>query len=180
LAHLSPSRRSQIFTEATSIIGLCRAYSISATLRHADYNKSFSGGTRRHHSPYELCFLIAALQVGKLSEVNGYTSQVQLVVDQGNAYAEQVRLAHAEMRRAIVKVYPCNTGSLIFANDEMVPSLQAADIICWGARRKASKMRFLEGTDPIQALLDHPQHFEAEFPAGDMAQLESHFDSLRQ
>jgi hypothetical protein len=179
-ADMSASRRDSIFSEVAKIIDERRSYTLSASLDHADYNQRFSAATKANHSTYELCFIIAALEVGKLSEVNKYRYPVPLVIDEGNAYAEQVFRAHREMFRLSRQTgFPRNIGILSFGDDLKTPALQVADVICWGARRKATNTKFLEGTEPILSLLDpETAYLEAKLDSATMEELEMHFKAI--
>jgi hypothetical protein len=55
--------------------------------------------------------------------------------------------------------------SLSFDDDKVLNILQAADMIAWGARRKASQMAFMPGLEPLNGLLnaEDPQHMELPF-----------------
>ena len=54
-----------------------------------------------------------------------------------------------------------------------------ADVICWGARRKATNTKFLEGTEPILSLLDpETAYLEAKLDSATMEELEMHFKAI--
>jgi hypothetical protein len=152
---MAPTQIRAILSRAITIIQEHRIYSLSATLRHEDYLQIFSEGTRKTHSPYEFCFLMAALANGKMAQFNKYQEPIAFVVDKGNPYAEHVRLAHAEMERLFkTEGFPTNIGPLTFDSDENISALQAADLVCWGARRQASGENFREGFEPIAVLIN--------------------------
>ena len=102
---------------------------------------AFSKETQRGHSQYELCFIMVAMAVGKASAMNNYHDPVAFVMDEGNAHAEHVRLAHRELRNVqkSTSEFALNMGSLAFEDDEVITALQAADMISWAERRKFSK-----------------------------------------
>jgi hypothetical protein len=177
------SAKSRILSRATKIIADNRIYSLSAMLEHEDYRNSFSDETRRDHSPYELCFILAALANAKMAQFNKYQEPIAFVVDQGNRYADQVRLAHAEMDGLYQATgFPTNMGKLWFADDQNVTALQAADVICWGARRKATATvnRFPKEFSCIEDLISDPKHHEMiPMEREAMMALESYFQSRR-
>jgi len=47
---------------------------------------------------------------------------------------------------------------LMFESDERVNALQAADVVCWGARRRAAGCLFTHGFEPIQSILEDSGH----------------------
>jgi hypothetical protein len=154
-ADMKDDKQLKIFNRVAELIEYHKIYSMSASLEHKDYLDSFSVETRQNHSAYELCFLGAVLGNSKLAQRNNYQDPIAFVVDSGNPYAKQVSLAHREMEKLCREGgFPSNIGNLTFANDELVSALQAADVICWGARRKATLMRFPVGMAPIEPLLD--------------------------
>jgi hypothetical protein len=180
LATLGASRRLAIFSRASEIISKKRTYSISASLSHGEYASAFSSETQRIHSQYELCVLLVALAIGKASVFNNYSEPIPFVLDEGNAYAEQVRRAHKEIR-SIQKNSPqleLNIGGLTFEDDRSITALQAADIVCWGARRTATGTPFLAGTEPIKELLTDPSyHLSVPLEPSAMHALEAEFKS---
>jgi hypothetical protein len=180
-ATIDNQTKAAVFKRACSIIEEFKIYSTSAILHHKDYRAAFSEETRRFHSVYELCFIVAALGNGKMAEHNDYAGPIALVVDRGNPYSEQVRRAHLEMVE-INKQHgvPRNLGSLTFADDDEISALQASDIICWGARRKATSSRFPAELSPIENLLrNEDTHVQAEIPMKALQELESYFQSIR-
>lgn len=54
-------------------------------------------------------------------------------------------------------------GSLTFDKDDCVPALQAADVIAWAVRRRATGYEFNAGFEPIEATLNERGHTSAVF-----------------
>jgi hypothetical protein len=179
-ASLSAVERNRIFGRATQIIADHRIYSLSATLEHGDYLAAFSNETRDTHSVYELCFIIAAIANGKIARQNHFEEPIAFVVDAGNARADQVLLAHREMQ-SISKQHglPSNLGSLTFGDDEIITALQAADVVCWGARRKATHTPFLPGMGSIEELITSDDHRSIPFERTAAEALEASFLARR-
>jgi len=181
-ANMPASRRLAIFSRASAIVSDKRTYTISATLSHNEYTAAFSRDTQSGHSQYELCFLMVALALGKVSAVNNFRDPISIVMDIGNAYAEHVRLAHKEIR-GIQRNSPefgLSVGGLTFEDDEIITALQAADMISWGERRKGALTPFLAGTEPIAELLADPtRHVSIPMEQHAMVALESEFQSRR-
>jgi len=174
LSAISSNAKADIFRTAASIISARRIYTLSVTLSPADYKDSLSDVSRKEHSLYELCFLGAAISNGKMAKANDYHDRVAFVLDSGNAYAEQVRKAHQELQ-SYSKSHgiPSNVGSLAFEDDEQVSALQAADIVCWAARRKASGSRFFPESKPIEELIsDETSHHSVSLGSDILQQLE--------
>lgn len=177
-ANIGADRLRAIFVRATSLIADHRIYTLSATLNHRDYQEAFSGLTRQHHSAYEMCFIMAALGNGKMAVRNNYNDPIAFVVDSGNPYAEHVRLAHREMEKLYKETgFPSNIGTLTFSGDESISALQAADIVCWGARRRAVALKFPAGMESIEYLFNETVHATIPVEKAALQELERHWSA---
>jgi hypothetical protein len=115
--------------------------SISVAVNHAEYKESVPVAVYREAvSPYCSAFLHLARFNSITAELNGNPDRIAYLVDEGSAFAEQIRLGHA-----LVKAWEhshgslvIRTGALAFDSDDNVSALQAADLIAWSARRKFS------------------------------------------
>jgi len=165
-------KKSDVFASACSIIKTYRAYTISVTLSSADYRESLSDISKSEHSLYELCCLGAIVSNGKMAAANNCHEPIALMLDSGNPFADQVRQAHKEAER-YSKLYgiPGNVGSMTFQNDEDVPALQAADIVCWAARRKVSGSRFFTESKPMEELIDNESSHQSVSLGRDILQI---------
>jgi hypothetical protein len=179
-ASMSSQKKHTLFARAVEIIVEHRIYTLSATLDHDDYRNTFSEGTRFEHSAYELCFIATALGNGKAAEYYRYELPIAYIVDAGNPYAEHVVRAHQEMEKLSRESdFPRNVGSLTFGDDEKISALQAADIICWSARRRATSSKFPQGLTLLETLFDAAGHLPVPIEKVALQALEDHFQSKR-
>jgi hypothetical protein len=171
------SERKGVFSRAVDIINEYKIYSLSCCLPNDIYNDVMSDEAKKYHSQYQLCFLMAALANGKMAAHNNYAEPVAFVMDKGNPNAEDVRRGHKEMQDiSLEEGLPRNLGSLCFKDDESELALQAADLISWSARRKASGKRFGVEHDAIVAMLsDEETHSPIDLPEEGVRKMAAHF-----
>ncbi len=68
----------------------------------------------------------------------------------------------------------------MFARDETVSALQAADIICWGSRRKESRSGFPKGLESIEAMIgDESSHHRSNIERSTLQEMEDYFRSTK-
>jgi hypothetical protein len=178
----SKNERAAIVRRAIEIINAQKVYSLSCCLGNSDYRSVFSDTTKRDHSQYELCFILAVIANASASELNNYDGPTSFVVDRGNPKAEHVRLGYEEIKRLVKQpdLPPFNLGSLAFEDDEHQLALQAADLVAWGARRIASGAGFHHEFKSIEEMLrDETAHNFTVLPRQALLMLEAHFESLR-
>ncbi len=163
--------RRKVLTRAATIIKKANIYTIAATLEHEQYKSIFPSKMRKVMSPYGLCFIICAMGNQAISEANNNHHPVAFILDSGNAYAKHVLEAHGAMYRSQEAGNPLRLGSLTFEDDKRVSALQAADVICWAVRRRATGYSFKGGFEPIESILDQPGHNIAPFSEKSMRQI---------
>jgi hypothetical protein len=99
-----------------------------------------------------------------IAQANKYDKRIAYLVDSGNPYAENVFFAHQELVQVQTPEKYLNLGSLSFDLDDDVTALQAADVICWAVRRRATGFPFAAGFEPIEAILETKGHNQSPFP----------------
>jgi hypothetical protein len=100
----------------------------------------------------------------KLAVANNYHDPIPIIMDAGNSKKSHVVKAHEFMLKRWQQTNGyLNLGGLTFEDDKVFGILQAADIIAWGTRRRASQMRFPPGLEAVEKLLTDEQH-HAEIP----------------
>jgi len=159
-----------ILEDACDLINVHKIYSLAVTLEHAEYQRIFHDRIKNHMSVYGLCFIATAYANHLLATQNHYKENIAVVLDSGNPYASHVLLAHGELKKAH-QAQSLNLGSLTFESDEIVTPLQAADVIAWGVRRKATGYSFKGGFESIERLLARADHAQAPYPVIAMQQL---------
>lgn len=161
-AKMSDCCRRDLFIEAADIIKAHRVGTISVSLPNDEYSKYVMKDVRDKFSVYGMCFTLTAVGTNIIAEKNHATDRVPFILDSGNPYAEHVRKAHASIQIFQRAGMFQHIGSLTFANDIDFGILQAADVIAWAARRRATKIELGYAFAPIAALFEEPnRHIEA-------------------
>lgn len=161
---------------AVDIIDGYKIYSLSCRLSNQAYATAFSEATRKNHSQYKLCFLAAALVNRKMAEQNDYEGLISFVMDDGNPRSGDLRRGYEDMEAIKGPEFPLNHGGLSFADDHEEFALQAADVICWGERRKASGLRFRPEHRQLELMLsDETTHSPVLVQDNALYQLERYF-----
>jgi hypothetical protein len=157
-AKMSDCCRHELFLEVQELISSHRVGSISVSLSNADYRKFCPPEVVKVFSVYGMCFVLTAWGTQLIVQHNSYHQKIPIILDSGNPYAEHVRSSHANMQKL---AFP-NIGSLTFADDKDFGILQAADVIAWAARRRASNISFGYGFCPLEIIFADPdRHKEA-------------------
>jgi hypothetical protein len=164
LADMPPGRRSAIFTRASEIIKDHNICTLAVTLEHGQYKAVLPLKVKRAMSPYGLCFIACVLGSHLIATEHKYDKRIAFVIDSGNPYAKHVLLAHQALAELQTDERFLNLGSLTFDKDDNVTALQAADVVCWAVRRRATGCRFSDGFEPIEGILTNQAHNEAPFP----------------
>jgi len=152
--HLSHEQRRALFTDLTWIINDNKNASIGTILTTEQYKKHFLPFvSEKQLSVYGLCFLLAAMLMGRYTEIEGYCTPIPYVLDTGNKYRTQVDAVHAFIVEDFQKVHPVNMGSLTFDTDDNVRALQAADVVAWSVRRNITA-NFNGGFEPLLGIFD--------------------------
>jgi hypothetical protein len=160
LAALSETDRGGIFGDAVPIINEHKLYSIAATISYAKYISEINPSIRKAMSVYGFCFLLAAYSNHLLAVSNKYTKNIGFILDSGNPYAEHVRGSHAALKEW-QRTDPLNVGSLTFDDDEEISALQAADLVAWSVRRRATSSPFGKGFEPLLGIFNEAHHENA-------------------
>ena len=163
-AYMESDRLAEIFSRATGIIKELAIYTVECTVEHQDHREFFSRDAKKELTAYELCFVAAAIGSKDMTHADQINSDIAFVMDNGNPYRDYVTKTYADLIKIQKSGYPLNLGSLTFADDEDVLPLQCADIICWGARRRAAGSCFRPGMESIKDLLDAANHRRVETP----------------
>ncbi|MFZ3213792.1 MAG: DUF3800 domain-containing protein [Terriglobales bacterium] len=162
-AKVSHSCREALFRDVADAIRSHRVGSISASVSNAEYRKKVPAEARKVFSVYGMCFLLAAFGTQVIAAANSHHQRIPIIMDSGNPYADHVRKSHAniqQLQREHAEFL--NIGALAFEHDTNFGTLQAADVIAWGARKRASRQSFRHGFGPIdQIFQDRRRHQEA-------------------
>ena len=152
--HLVDDACAAMLTDAVAVINHVRIFTFGASADNRQHEILFSPAMRqRHFSVYAMAFMMA-VEINRASAAHqGYTANVDFVLDDGNRYRRQVEGMHAAIQRS-EELARFQVGSLDFKTDSEVLALQAADVIAWSTRRvKAGK--HLGGVHaPLKALFD--------------------------
>jgi len=166
LASIPDSCRFELFTEIAEAINYHKIYSISAITGNDDYRRYVSKEVRDKFGVYGMGFLLAATMNHKMAQAHRYTGRIPFILDTGNPKKGQIAKAHEEMILIQRQVF-LHVGGLHFEDDRDFGILQAADVIAWGARRRASKKPFGIGLTPIERILDSDRgHVEMTWEIG--------------
>jgi hypothetical protein len=149
---MSEQSRRELFSEAAGIINGNKIITIAAQLTISEYESCLPEKVKDKFSVYGMCFNLAAMANHKMAEANNYLGRIPFILDVGNPYADHVRKSHKALL-GLQKEGPfLHAGGLYFDDDSVFGILQAADIVAWGARRKASGQHFPSGMEPIKSI----------------------------
>ncbi len=158
-ASVSDVCRQALFADVASVINKHKLFSISASLSNQEYQTHFPSEVTDIFSVYGMCFILAAMVNHKIAENHNHKERIPFILDSGNPNAEHVRMAHASMLK-FQKDSFMHVGSLTFDEDENLGILQAADVVAWGARRKATKIPFGCGFSPVAEILKEENYHQ--------------------
>jgi hypothetical protein len=169
-----PEKRA-VFEKLVSIVNEHKDWSIAAKLSAEDYKRHFSWLEEQGLGLYATCFLLTAVQQGKQLDSEKYPYALSYLMDDGNPYKDQLIEVHGYMKTKFENAAACRCGALDFGDDEKIRPLQAADVISWTVRRRATGMPFRKEFEPLEGITV-PKHLELEFKAEWMAEIS---DALR-
>lgn len=152
--------RHELFAEATELINAHKIASIAAKITNAEYEAHVPQEVRDKFSAYGMCFNLAAVMNHQLAEHNSYKEKIAFFLDIGNPYASHVVKAHAAMYQTQQEHF-LHVGPLSFDDDKDFGVLQAADVIAWGTRRRASGIALDYPFNPIMGIFGEEHHAEA-------------------
>jgi hypothetical protein len=155
--------KASIFSRASSIILELGIYTIECTVNHADHKDLFSRNAKKELTAYELCFIAAVIGNSNLAKAHGFVD-VAIIMDCGNPYAKYVQKAYNDLARIQKQGHPLSLGTFTFGDDEKIHGLQCADVVSWGARRRAVGMAFPAGLESIEGILKGPNHRSVQIP----------------
>ncbi len=163
LAKISDCCRRELFLEVVDLISSYRVGTISASLGNEEYKQRVPAEVIKAFSMYGMCFVLAAFVTQVLAAANSYDGRIPIIMDSGNPYAGHVRESHATIQQIQREVGQfLSIGSLTFDDDMELGILQAADVISWGARRRATNLPLRAGLEPIERIFTDPtRHKEA-------------------
>jgi hypothetical protein len=156
-ASLGKRQRKLIFSEVVALVREYAILSLSSVLTVKDYNEVVDPFMQHNNgmSIYGACFLGCVSANVRLAADNEYDGPVHYMMDDGNQYRSQVQVSFD----AFCDDPQWRIGRpLDFKRDEEVTALQAADLICWAARRHAVGGTFDGGFEPINNVLDSKNH----------------------
>jgi len=171
-AAMSDCHRHELMQEVANLIKTSRLGTLSVSITNEEFKKRLPLEAREKFGVYGMCFLWAVMIVHLVSRNGNYQQRIPFILDAGNPYANHVRGAHAtilEMQRGGKFLH---MGGLLFEDDEQFGTLQAADVIAWAARRRASVYRLSYPFDPLNDLFENtPHHSEASWQPEWLTQL---------
>ena len=148
-----PEMKRTLFWDVDELLTEFKLDSLSVTLEHKDFNSELSEDVRRSLiGPYAFAFFVAVAAHQSLSDSKRFGQRrTAYLVDSGFGYSWQLEAAHAllvnlEKQRGGFRF----TGSLAFGSDDLIPALQAADVIAWAARNKQLLGALPEGFEPLE------------------------------
>jgi hypothetical protein len=150
---MSPHCKRELFCEAAGLINNHKIASLEAKITTKEFETSFPKEARDKMGVYGSCFNLAAIMNHKLAE-GRHEGRIPFILDAGNPYADHVRQAHQAILMYQRNVTFLHAGGLYFDDDALFGVLQAADVIAWGARRRAAGLGFPAGYEPITDILN--------------------------
>jgi hypothetical protein len=154
--NLNYPERTALFSDLSKLINCYKVVSVATTLNYDQYKKNLHPKIQKQMSLYSLCFMLC------LHMIHFYVEQhfpnIAYIIEQGNEYSGQILQCYNSMLRMQKENMHLHIGTLTFA-DKNISALQAADIIAWAVRRRASKIPVGKGFQPISDIFstDHRQ-----------------------
>jgi len=162
-AKMSDCCRREFFLEAAELIREHRIGSLSVSLANKEYAEHIPPEVRNKFSVYAMCFTLAVAGTDQLAIKNRAPGKIPLILDSGNPYADHIRKSHASVRVWQQSGEFTHIGSLTFADDKDFGILQAADLIAWTARRRATRIDLGYSFSPLASLFEPHRHSEAKW-----------------
>lgn len=169
-ANMSDCCRHELFLEAAHLIRAHRIGSLSVSLSNEEYRKHIPKAVRGKFSVYGLCFALSAAGADQLANHNRVPGKIPFILDSGNPYADHIRKTHASIRLWQKSGSFLTLGSLTFADDKDFGILQAADVLAWTARRRATEIDLGYSFGPLASLFEKP-HTETKWYPSALKQL---------
>jgi hypothetical protein len=159
-ANMTDRCRHELFLEVAALINSHKIFSIAATLSNEEYKTNFPKEGRDRFSVYGMCFILSVMINHKLAAQQSYGERTPFILDAGNPYKQHVVEAHASALRLQEETF-LHVGLLTFDDDKEFGILQAADVIAWGVRRRATQIS-LGAFEPVADILkEEKNHAEA-------------------
>jgi hypothetical protein len=150
--HLNYKERSKLLWEAVEIINRYKKYSIAATLGREKYEKIIPVKVRQHFSQYVFCFVLCAAANHQILELAKYKDDIPYILHHGNPRAGDILAAHQACLNRQRTGIPFHMRSIQFDDGSRLGTLQAADMIAWGVRRRINNVPFDKGFQPVSGL----------------------------
>lgn len=177
-ANLSACCRKQLIDEAVSLITIYRVGSISISLSNSDFKKNFPAKGRKKFGVYGMCFSLFVMATHGAAKSNHYTERIPYILDDGNPHKHHVLVAHSNIMKLQRAGEEFNVGSLTLDDDAVWGMLQAADLISWGARRRASALPIAKPFESINKIFRAKCHIEDGWRPEWLKQLGTHLVKL--
>jgi uncharacterized protein DUF3800 len=156
-AKISDCCRRELFIEVAALINSHKIFSIAGTVSNSEYKQLIPKQARDKYSLYAMCFNLAVMLNHHLALGSSYQGKIPFILDTGNPYKGHIVQAHAMMLQMQRERF-LHAGGLHFEDDTDFGVLQAADVIAWGARRRATNLSFNYGFSPITKILELENH----------------------
>jgi len=156
LGFLDYTKRFKLFDQVEKIINLFKTHSVAFILDQAMLSDLMDPRIIKINGPYGMCFMGCAHMVLEQAEYQQYRKRIAFLLEAGNEHAEHIRVAHQSMIEM-----GKNVGTLAF-EPKRISALQAADVIAWGARRRAIGDPIGKGFQPISKIFDE-NHIQSQW-----------------
>ena len=150
-ASLSDGERRDFFKEAVEVINKHKKYSIAAILTQSQYDRVITPTVERMYSQYAFCFMACVYTNHNILTAVKHKDRVPYWVHRGNPRKADIRRAEDSLWQLQDNGEECHFDSVTFKDSELA-SMQAADMIAWGVRRKLHGLPFGRGFEPISML----------------------------
>jgi hypothetical protein len=154
--------RKQLIDEAVGLILSHRTGGQSVSLNNQEFKANFPKEVRKEFGLYGMCFTLFSMMTHHTAIQNNYPLPIPYILDDGNSYKHHVVSGHASVMLIQRQGMPLHMGSLTFDDDAVWGLLQAADLIAWGARRRATKLPLNGVFESIKKVFDE-YHTEVEW-----------------
>ena len=162
-AKLSNCCRRDLFHGVAELINTYPQLAMSASIKNQDVELAISREFADKFSVYGVCFLSVAYLNHCLAVHSNYHEPIPFFLDTGNPHKHRV----VEMHDIIVRVQRqgifLHVGALTFDDDANFGTLQAADVIAWLERRRASNIPLDYGFSPLQGIRVNRRSCSPEF-----------------
>lgn len=153
LAHVQDDSRAELFAKASLLINGYKTYSFAVVISHSEFLDYFSTQAfRKLIGSYGFAFFVACMLNSQIAQRDRRLNGIAYVLDKGHPLSYQASTFH-DVLLELQRSREILMGSFRFDDDELVPALQAADLVAWATRRVTSSGSLPQGYEALNPII---------------------------